>query len=265
MNPRTDLITTRKIVDRAWTLFRKRQMFVDLIRGGSKSEEFTLSANGFHYHLHCIWLSRFLLFQEVRRVWTECVVKAFIEFGVVIPKPVINAQASLDESGNLIERKGPFDTKDGLLKVVIKPIGSWEGAIQECAKYVTKSDSWTKIDAATLADVGLVRRWFRMFELFGSFKVASKLQDVEEFDDASDAATVGESRDRSGNIVHTRSLSDGGDQPPSHYWRDKLLVMSLETYVEHLESEIARSIEARIYQLTRRWPDATLQSLANLL
>lgn len=223
-NPKTDLLKTRDIVNRSWELFRKRKMCVDLIRGGSKSEEFTLTANGYHYHLHCIFLSKFMLFTEVRRVWTECVEIAFKEYGLPLT----------------------IQTKDGMLFVKMLQVTNMKQIVFEVCKYVTKSDSWSKIRAEDLRDIALVRRWHRMFEVFGSFSKRKPMDEPNSVDDPS------------GAIVHTRSLTDGEASQKNEYWRDKLERIGLEAYRESLHAEIARSREARLRQIQQRWPTAEI-------
>src|SRR6185312_11206164 len=44
-NPETSIAATREIVNRAWSLFRKRACFA-AVKAGCKSEEFTLTARG---------------------------------------------------------------------------------------------------------------------------------------------------------------------------------------------------------------------------
>lgn len=151
-NPDLPLLKTRAVLDRAWTLFRKREYFIDHIRGGSKSEEFTVTKNGYHYHYHLFCVARFLNYDRLRREWTSCVETAFKEFNL------------------------PFEVnnKDGLLSVVVKKVNSsrsgLKGAIQEVCKYITKSDSWENIPRKDLLEIASIKRFPRMFELFRFFR-----------------------------------------------------------------------------------------------
>lgn len=213
-NPKLRLLATREIVNRAWTLFRKRKLCVDLVRGGCKSEEFTLTTNGFHYHLHLLIKAKWFMFNEFRRVWTECVAIAF-------------------EEANL---RLEVDTKDGLLIVNFKNLTDREKAIQEVCKYITKSDSWIKMQPENLAEVALVKRWNRMFELFGTFSGHAERE----------------------TYVHTRPLSDGDQPAKTEYWRDAVQNEGPEKYSERLSEEIARCREARIRQILQKNPDCEL-------
>lgn len=215
-NPQTSLLKTRSIVNRAWELFRKRSVCVELIRGGVKTEEFTLTPNGFHYHLHHIWLSKFVLYNEVRRVWTECVAKAFAEHGIAF-QPML---------------------KSNSVWVKIIPITPSEKSIHEVCKYITKSDSWSKMRWQDLADIGLIRRWFRMFEMHGSF---AKRNEREP-------------------IVHTSNLSDGLAVANEDYWRDRILKIGLDNYRHELFVQIGETRKLRIEQLKRRWPECTIEN-----
>lgn len=227
-NPGIPLLETRELVNRAWTLFRKRSLCVELIRGGVKSEEFTLTANGFHYHLHCIFLSRFILFNEARRVWTECVQKAFDEANIPLT----------------------IGTADNMLIVKFIQIHDQEGSIHEVCKYVTKSDSWYKMKPDDLHQIALVRRWSRMFELFGSF--AKRNQDSERSNDPREAIPP---------IVHTRNLSDGFPSREFSYWRDYVEAYGLEAYEQKLHDEIVEAYVNRKAQILSRWPEAVIQRI----
>ncbi|MGI8494262.1 MAG: hypothetical protein ACR2L1_02975, partial [Pyrinomonadaceae bacterium] len=107
-NPNLPLLKTRAVLDRAWTLFRKREYFIDHIRGGSKSEEFTVTNNGYHYHYHLFCITRFINYERFRKEWTDCVEIAFTELSL------------------------PFEVnnKDGLLSVVIKKVDSSQNGLK---------------------------------------------------------------------------------------------------------------------------------------
>lgn len=217
-NPGLDLVAARQLIDRAWSLFRKRKLCVDLISGGAKTEEFTLTKRGYHYHLHLIVRSRFLLFNEVRRVWTECIAQAFAEN----------------------DRELVINTKDRLLLCNVKRIDSRERAIHELCKYVTKSDSWTKIPPEDLRSIALMRRWMRMFELFGSF--------------------------RDSTILDTAQLSDGeaGASFRRKGWRDRLAQIGLTLYSIELAREVASAQDFQKRALEMRDPTCTIYRLTDL-
>lgn len=212
-NPDLSLLETRSIVDRAWSLFRKRSLCVSLIRGGAKSEEFTVTPNGFHYHLHTLFHSKFLHFNSVRSIWTDCVQQAFEDHGRAAMFTVNNA--------------------DNMLRVVIKPVEPNERCVQELSKYITKSDSWKKLRPIDLHEIALIRRWCRMFEVFGSFRGSVP------------------------PIVHTPSLNDGGSEPsPPTYWRDRAN-NDLEFYLYTLDEQFQKTLDQNTIEIRRRYPNFT--------
>ncbi len=217
-NPRLPLVEARELIDRAWTLLRKRKLFADLISGGAKSEEFTLTQRGYNYHLHLIIRHRYLLYQELRRVWTECVEQAFHE----------------------AKRELVINTKDKLLLVNVQRISSRERSIQELCKYVTKSSSWTKIPTEDLRSIALMRRWHRMFELFGSF------------------------RDKT--ILDTARLSDGEAValPRKKGWRDRLADIGLTLYSLQLAEEVRNAKDFQRRALEKQSPQCRIYAFNEL-
>lgn len=128
--PKTSLplVVIREIVNRAWRTFSRRSLCRSLIRGGAKSEEFTVSPSGFHYHLHVFALTKWLLYTELRRAWTDAVRDAFRDAGHAID----------------------FKTSDGLAVVNVRRVDNIDHAILELCKYITKSDSWKRLDRESL-------------------------------------------------------------------------------------------------------------------
>ena len=220
------LVLARSIVNRAWTLFRKRKLCASLIRGGLKTEEFTVTSKGYHYHLHCLFLSKFLLFQEVRRNWTECVETAFEEH----------------------EQTFVCRNKDGMLSVVVKTVKPDERMLQEVCKYITKSDSWLKLQSKDLHEIALIRKWNRMFELFGSFRSLSSEDTADEEP-----------------ILDTRPSSDAGSDASHSYWRDEIKYMNLDTYTEKLNEEFQRCVNGRLRQLELRYRGCHIQTYDQIL
>lgn len=229
-NPKLSLRQTRDIVNRAWSMFRKRRLCVDLWRGGAKAEEFTVTRSGYHYHLHLLVIAKYAFFHEYRRVWTECVEKAF------------------EEAGKEFEP----GTKDGYLIVKVLDVNSREAAINEVCKYITKADSWQKLPLTALAQIGLIRRWHRMFELFGCLADRSKEQAKEQ--KAMQANTP---------ILDTTNISDGEADSREEYWRDYVSKYGPEAYLSHLNREIERTQRIRRDQIQRRWPHATVEFFAD--
>lgn len=223
-NPNLSLTDTRFLMNRAWTLFRKRQFFRVLILGGFKSEEFTLTRNGFHYHLHLLIQSKFILFNEFRRTWTECVEKAFFEQDI------------------------PFkvQTSDKWLIVRFQPIADISRIPHELCKYITKTDSWSKLSDTALKQIALVRRWSRMREFFGEWKTSAKAKERHHQP-----------------IVHTKSLTDGKVSAVANpdAWRDRVWLIGNLRYRAELREEFRKAREFRRMQLQLRWRHASIIDL----
>lgn len=272
-NPNLPLLKTRSLLDRAWTLFRKREYFINHIRGGSKSEEFTVTNNGYHYHYHLFCLTRFISYEKLRREWTDCVRLAFAEFGV-----------SFEVNNN-----------DGLLSVVVKKVDSsrsgLKSAVQEVCKYITKSDSWENIPQKDLLEIASIKRFPRMFELFRFFRdqrnvnavlsfrnpfvtylilnaVLQYIQKAKELIEAVEQHT----------ILDTKQISDGelldllkfsGASPPKEKkkrerqmnWRDHIEIFGLEDYLKRLTNDTERAWEFRRSVLKRKYPYASFKTM----
>ncbi len=212
-NPGLSLRETRELMNRAWSLFRKRKLCVDAFRGGCKSEEFTLTANGYHYHLHLLILARWFDWKEFKRVWTECLETAWQE----------------------AKRSIAFDTYDGYAIVKPKVVHDLPGIVFEVAKYLTKSDSWQKLKSEDLAEVALIHRWNRMFECFGDFLP----RNIREANDTPP-------------LVHTKTFTDGKAVVLPTYWRDLVRRIGIDAYLVILRDEIKRTQTIRLEQVIGR-------------
>jgi hypothetical protein len=177
------LLDVLRIYQAAWALLRKRSMWRGLVVAAVKGVEFTVNAAGYHVHIHTLALSKWIPRDELRREWTECISKAFEQAGQVMPA---------------------ITTHDGLCLCDVRLVRSkrvegWrergsiglDDAVNECVKYLTKSESWDKVPALHLVEVAAVKRWPRMFEILGAARGASS------------PAPAGET------FLDTQSLSDG--------------------------------------------------------
>jgi hypothetical protein len=223
--PDLTLVECRSIIDRAWCLFRKRSFCVALVRGGAKSEEFTISKSSFHYHLHCLFISKWFLWTELRRVWTDCVRQAFADH----------------------DRPFEVNTSSGLVVVNVKQVTNLTNVIREVCKYITKGDSWSKLQQADLIEIASIRRWSRMFELLGCLR------------DAND-----DEREASPPHVHKEHLSDGGFEPSPHYWRDVVNEIGFEAYQTRLRDEFEQAYYAKRREQIFWQGDPTIIQLSEL-
>ncbi len=264
-NPNLSLIQTRMLIDRIWTLFRKREYFKSKVKGGSKSEEFTLTGNGYHYHYHLLCVTRFLNFTEFRREWSECIEIAFREFNLPCE----------------------FKTEDGLAMVKIKRLSSsvngLKGAIQEVCKYITKSDSWEKLPSKDLIEVASIKRFWRMFEIFGSFRAQRNANVVLESPNTFitylltklivEILKYIQTGERI-TILDTKQISDGEDSsefadlpekvPKRHRevsWRKYILENGLESYFEKLAEQVEKTRYARKCFLSLKYKYAMFRTL----
>ncbi len=174
--PGVSLPVAMSVIARSWRLFNGKRgasykWWSESVRAGVKGVEFTLGdakrlqregrewtpeLDGYHVHVHLLVLSKWIEWLRLREEWTACLKVSLCEHGI--------------EQG--------IGTKDGLAVcdvrlVVNKKQGSkrgiitGEGAINEVAKYVTKSESWLKVPDAQLIEIASIERWPRMFELLG--------------------------------------------------------------------------------------------------
>lgn len=227
-NPGLSLLATRAIVNEAWRLFMRRPMCRSLIRGGVKSEEFTLTRNGFHYHLHCLTLSKFLKFQALRIEWTHCIEVAFSNAGIPLE----------------------IRTSDGYAMVNVKRVTNTEDSIQEVCKYITKADSWQHLKPHDIAELALCERFPRMFDLFGSFRAFEQSQTLKE----------GTAADET-HILDTKSVNAPNSELSGLTWRQFIRQRSLDDYKTHLSLQIDLVKEHRRRQLAEIWPDAVISDL----
>jgi hypothetical protein len=193
-NPGLPLLQTRAIMDRAWSLFRKRDFFKEKIRGGSKSEEFTVTENGYHYHFHLLCVCRFLSYDRLRQEWTDCLIKAF------------------DKYNQTCE----IQTSDGLAMVKVERVSgkrNIENAVLEVCKYITKNDSWEKIPPSDLIEIASIKRFPRMFELFGCFRAGRMNGDSASSIDAAPKEASEKYKESNGKytILDTKQISDVSD------------------------------------------------------
>jgi hypothetical protein len=173
--PGVSLPVAMDVIARAWRLFSGKRSasykwWSESVSAGVKGVEFTLGdskrlqregrewspeTDGYHVHVHLLVLSRWIEWRRLREEWTACLKLSLAEHGI--------------EQG--------INTRDGLAVcdvrlVVNKKQGSkstitGKGAINEVAKYVTKSESWLSVPDAQLVEIASIERWPRMFELLG--------------------------------------------------------------------------------------------------
>jgi hypothetical protein len=232
-NPGLELLETRELVNAAWQLFRKRKWTRNRLIGYAKSEEFTLTRKGYHYHLHLLVRSKYIFYDRLRTEWTECV------------------RAVFEAAGHRLE----IATADRLLIVNCQRVGSMSDAINELCKYVTKADSWKRISKSDLIQAALVRRWHRMFELGGTFssRNANKTPSSDVEDDLIPFDQPKVPPSLKVTILDTKSLSDGKTFSTSESWRNQLRALGIRTYAKRLTMQIRNAQAARARALAQRY------------
>lgn len=248
-NPDLPLLETRSIVNYAWTLFRKRSLCASLIRGGVKSEEFTVTKNGFHYHLHCIFKTDdYIFYNEIRRNWTDCVETSFAAHGRV--QMWQESKATRQKAIDKWNAEHPHEKQilHNYIKTDCRQIHPTERSVQEVCKYVTKCDSWSKMNRSDLIEIALIARWCRMFELFGCFAERTPSKDS------------GTKR----AVVHTGSLSDGAS-PSISYWRTQIEQIDAEVYLLDLETKIETQIQFGLRNLYYQFDGKAVHTFTEIL
>jgi hypothetical protein len=173
--PGVSLPVALSVIARTWRLFSGKrsasyEWWRDLVDAGIKGIEFTLGdakrlqregrewtpeLDGYHVHIHLLVLSRWIEWRRLREEWTACLIASLREHGIEQGINTIDGLAVCDV--RLVVNK----------KQSSKSTISVEGAINEVAKYVTKSESWLKVPDAQLVEIASIERWPRMFELLG--------------------------------------------------------------------------------------------------
>lgn len=227
------LLVSHEIIDYAWQLFRKRRWFRLKIRGGGKAEEYTVHKIGFHYHIHILARTKYIDYTDLRGAWTECLKKSFVKF----------------------HADWKINCKDGMVNANAKPIGSIEQAIKEVAKYMTKSCSWEQMDMRQLLDACRIRRWPRMFELFGEFAPAKLLPvAVPEVDNLCQEKKERKNKDYLDTTPFTDAKTESG-------WRESLATLGVVRYLEKMDSDSIAQCQYRKEQLKHCYKFATFSRL----
>lgn len=193
------LAETREIVNYAWSLMRKRQAWSSLIRGAAKSEEFTVDSKGPHYHLHVLAVSKFIRYDEYRRLWTDCVRESFAKFNQPYNVPTV----------------------DGLLVCKFKLVTDLKRSLFELAKYITKTDLIHRWPADLLNELVSTERMPRSFECTGCL---------------SEAKTASVARKP---IVHNTAITDGTLNMSNRIrWHEKVREFGAEAYITYLTAKV---------------------------
>jgi hypothetical protein len=152
-----DFVGGYELLSRAKVRLKNHPYFKANFRGGATSDEFTLGAENTHFHFHTniLGYTKWLDFNELRRVWTDCLRYAARDMG----------------------RELVVNTRDGLVNVDIQDVKpkvrnstkeiTLDGAITECVKYVVKGSDFAEIPAEFICQVERTLYGKRLVETFG--------------------------------------------------------------------------------------------------
>ena len=178
----SSLDETRRI-NTALTLLKKRAIWSENMAGGIKGVEDALDFDGPHVHAHMLMLSTFIDRGDLVEAWRDCLDLATWKvygYGLAEETPVIVDVRMVKKKPN---------GRPGVI--------SWEDALAEVTKYVTKPSDYLKPDElgrkiprSVLLEICEVRRWPRMFELLGRCREPKTGRKAQERPDAALAALV---------------------------------------------------------------------------
>jgi hypothetical protein len=190
-NLQTDFETTIKILFRAFSLLKKREIFTRNVTGAIYGYENTRGANNDHHHahVHILAWSGWINQSELAAVWTDCVKRACAEIGVQCLVATSSGQMIVDI--RLARRKA---TGRGTIAV--------EDALQEVCKYVTKGSDFCKMPVAELAAIERVLQHRQMVGTYGECNVRKGKAERSKPDE------IYSKRD-SLTSVHTPNINDG--------------------------------------------------------
>ncbi len=158
-NLQTDFETTIKILFRAFSLLKKREIFTRNVTGAIYGYENTVGAmNHHHAHIHILAWSGWINQSELAESWTDCVEKACAEIGV---KCLVNTS-----SGRMI-----VDIRLTRKKATGRGTIAVEDALQEVCKYLTKGSDFDKVPIAELCAIERVLQNRQMVGSYGECNV----------------------------------------------------------------------------------------------
>lgn len=243
------------VYNRAFGLLRRRDFFESWVAGGIKGVEFTvgeeievLGVDGetdpYHVHIHLMIFAEWLPWQQLQEEWTECITTAWEEVG---HKLEINTP-----SGNVLTRISLVVPK---ARKGRQGIMSEDAAIEEVVKYVTKSDSWLKIPEKHLVECATVKRWPRMFELFGCAREKKEKQEKVE----KESPTILDTPNL--KIAENLNVAEEKKKPRAKPMLDWLEYMPFEIWVERVSKKLDKRREYRKRMLAERYPGASFMTL----
>jgi len=277
--PGMGTIEQLKIFNGAFRRLTKTELW-GKVWGGIKGVEDKLTAEGAHVHGHLLLLMRYTDREAIREAWKAC----------------LDAQVKkLDLS--------PLDwtAGDGLPLVDIRQVKdnprkrpdavSWEIALDEVSKYITKTTDLLQphpttgavVSAETLLELCDVKRWPRMFELLGKARSAAAPAERAFLDTSCISVAAGPRPDNFNDLEwvmeRIKGIHFGEDQPPvasdfepddrkpppkgtkPDTWRELMDRTTLEAWCKIIDERAKRAQDYRLRQLKGEMPRLFLQNL----
>jgi hypothetical protein len=154
-NLQTDFETTIKILFRAFSLLKKREIFTKKVTGAIYGFENTIGAENHHHaHVHILAWSGWINQSELAESWTDCVEKACAEIGVKCAVNTFHGRMIVDI--RLTRKKA---SGRGTMAV--------EDALQEVCKYLTKGSDFDKVPVGELSRIEKVLQNRQMVGSYG--------------------------------------------------------------------------------------------------
>jgi len=256
-----DCKTVIELLQLSWVLFRKRKWWIALVLAGIKSVEFTLgdekrlrsegrewdhTRDGYHVHLHLLVLSKWIDWSALGEEWTECLKEAARRNGIQLQIRTSHGRAVVHVL-LVTDRKSKS-----------KAAISFEGAIQEVCKYITKTEALLRIPPSELVGVFHALRRKRMVETLGECRHSERANDSVAYLDTHDTSDGKEDKQGAG-VPRLRSRKR----------RAPLRKLGAEMIAEGRRQEWLRVLRKRVEgtQLFRRsklaemFPHATFSTL----
>jgi hypothetical protein len=272
------LFHQREVFYHAWRLFStKSKYFKKVVSGGIKTEEFTHDSapNPYHYHGNLLLYCQFLNQEQFKIDWTKYVKSSFEHFGIRWEKPKTKSKLLNVYLKRVVDQRVNEDHKT-LISV--------QNSIKYLCKYVTKSQTWEEIPLSDLKEITENRRFWRMFEVFGSCReTAEPLRKLKAVKTApkpvvvvNPRAEVISSLSNGRFYVHTPTInatnpaftpSNPSHAPPkkekkkSWFYRISNNLITNEKYRSELINNFIHIRQFRIKQLQALYPTAKFRML----
>jgi hypothetical protein len=247
-NLQTDFETTIKILFRAFSLLKKREIFTENVTGAIYGYENTVGAENHHHaHVHILAWSRWINQTELSEVWTQCVEKACAEIGVKCAVNTFHGRMIVDI--RLTKKKA---SGRGTMAV--------EDALQEVCKYLTKGSDFDKVPVGELSRIEKVLQNRQMVGSYGECNARKGRAELSKDDESQPKQKVFTSLDTP-NIIDGEKLKAR---------RENLIELGTRLILDGKRAEFRRLLRRKMQerrafrkrQLALLYPDARFCTLA---